>query len=82
MSACCTHLFFAICIIYFSHKIGAAIYSSDDDESDIDTRRGKKTDKSKALRALADSDEESVSGSNHGGKTSNDDAEEDEAVSP
>lgn len=38
---------------------GAAIYSSDEDESDIETRRKKKPDRTKVVRALRDSDEES-----------------------
>lgn len=56
--------------------LGAAIYSSDEDDSDFDTRRSKKPDKNKVLRALADSDEESdVSNRNAGSDNeSNDDA--------
>jgi len=39
-------------------KPGAAIYSSDDDESDLDTRKSKKVDKSKISKALRDSDDD------------------------
>lgn len=39
-------------------KPGAAIYSSDDDESDLDTRKSKKVDKSKVSKALRDSDDD------------------------
>lgn len=51
------HAFSAIfnCDIF----IGAAIYSSDEDESDFETRHKKKPDRTKVLRALRDSDEES-----------------------
>lgn len=62
--------------VYDFWSLGAAIYSSDDDDSDLDSRRNKKTDKSKALRALVDSDEDSASGSNKGGNASNDEAED------
>lgn len=39
-------------------SIGAAIYSSDDDESDLDTRKSKRVDKSKISKALRDSDDD------------------------
>lgn len=62
--------------IFWSDFIGAAIYSSDEDESDFETRRKKKPDRTKALR---DSDEESdgsekkaTSGNDSNAKTGSD----------
>lgn len=54
-------------IILLNCVSGAAIYSSDEDESDFETRRSKKSDKSKVLRALADSDDESVGSNQNAG---------------
>lgn len=57
--------------VFNFHDKGAAIYSSDEDESDFEARRNKK-DKNKVLRALAESDEESSSGgSNHDAPSGN-----------
>ena len=43
---------------HFDLILGAAIYSSDEDDSDLETRRSKKIDKGKALKALRESDDE------------------------
>lgn len=68
-----------------SKQSASAIYSSDEDGSDIETRRKKKADKSKALRALDEEDggstddnegSEHKSGSEHSGSDSADDKTE------
>lgn len=66
-----------------SKQSASAIYSSDEDGSDIETRKKKKKDKSKALRALDEEDggssddnddgSEHKSGSEHSGSGSGDD---------
>lgn len=69
-----------------SKQSAAAIYSSDEDGSDIDSRRKKKSDKSKPLRALDEEDggssddndgSDRKSGSEHSGSGSGDDKSED-----
>lgn len=62
---------------YFHRCTGAAIYSSDEDDSDFETTRKKKVDKNKALRALAESDDESASGSDRGNRTASNNEEGD-----
>lgn len=41
-----------------ANKSGAGIYSSDEDGSDMEARRSKKIDKTKAMKALKDSDDD------------------------
>lgn len=64
-------------------KPGAAIYSSDEEGSDFEARRMKKIDKTKALRALRDSDDESdgtESGDDDGNKSTKSGGKAAEAV--
>lgn len=41
-----------------SFGLGAAIYSSDEEDSDLEARRSKKGDKGKTQKALKDSDDD------------------------
>lgn len=52
--------------------IGAAIYSSDEEDSDFETRRNKKSEK-RVSKALRDSEDDSNSVSAHSGSEVDDD---------
>lgn len=71
----------AFCFLLLLFRTGAAIYSTEEDDSDFEGNRKKKVDKNKALRALADSDEESGSASEHAANSNVDDDVDDKSDS-
>lgn len=60
---------------YFS--AGGAIYSSDEDGSDFEAHKGKKTDKPKALQDSDEGSAASASGDDDGNQSNKSDAEND-----